>query len=106
MNVEISEIQIIPVRPREGLLAFCSFVINNSFYVGNIAIYSCLNKVGYRLVYPVKVLPNGKPVSCFHPINKKVGEFIEGTVITKYEELIKKLKRGDENDKFRRETSY
>jgi len=84
----ISEIQIIPVKPRDGLVAFVSCVINNSLYIGNIAIYtSPTNPEGYRLVYPMKVLPNGKEINCVHPINKEAGEIISKSIIGKFKEL-------------------
>lgn len=87
MQVIISEIQIIPVKPREGLLAFCSFVINNSFYIGDIAIYSRLDG-GYRLAYPFKKLLNGSRIQIFHPINHQAAQEIEEQVIRAYLELI------------------
>ena len=90
MEITLSEIQIIPVKPRDGLLAFCSFVINASFYVGDIAIYSRLNRDGYRLAYPIKVLANGVKVHCFHPINRQVAQSIERQVVEKFLELTQK----------------
>jgi len=91
IELKISEIQIIPIKPREGLVAFASCVIYNALYVGNIAIYtSPLSKSGFRLVYPIKVLPNGKKVHCVHPINKKAGDLITKAIISKYKEIISK----------------
>lgn len=87
----ISEIQIIPVKPKDGLVAFASCVINNALYIGNIAIYtSPTNPEGYRLVYPLKVLPNGKEINCVHPITKEAGEAITKSLIGKYKDLISK----------------
>lgn len=84
----ISEIQIIPVKPKDGLVAFASCVINSSLYVGNIAIYtSPTNSEGYRLVYPSKVLPNGKEINCVHPINKETGEEILKAIIGRFMNL-------------------
>ncbi len=42
-ETKLSEIEITPIKPRQGLLAFCSFVINEQFYVGDVAIYSRLD---------------------------------------------------------------
>jgi len=92
IEIILSEIQIIPIKPRNGLLAFVSFVINNSFFVGDIALYSLLNKEGYRLSYPIKVLKNGLKVNCFHPINNQVAETIETQVVDAYLKLIEKAK--------------
>ena len=85
----VSEIQIIPVKPKDGLIAFASCVVNNQFYMGNIAIYTSPSSPdGYRLIYPIKVLPNGKEINCIHPINKETGEQIKEAIITKYQELV------------------
>lgn len=92
MEINLSEIEIVPIKPRIGLLAFVSFVLNNSFYIGDVAIYSRLNQDGYRLVYPVKVLQNGLRVNCFHPINQQVAQAIERQIIDKFLELIEKAK--------------
>ena len=85
----VSEIQIIPVKPKDGLIAFASAVVNNQFYMGNIAIYtSPSSSDGYRLVYPIKVLPNGKEINCVHPINKEVGKTVHDAIIERYEQLM------------------
>ena len=91
-EIVISEIQIIPIKPRNGLLAFCSFVINNHFYVGDVAIYSRLDG-GYRLVYPAKVLISGIKVNCFHPLNSVVASEIEKQVTNAFLELIEKVRK-------------
>ena len=90
-KLEISEIQILPVKPQNGLVAFCSFVINNQFYVGDVALYTRPDGWSYRLVYPVRKLANGKTVSCVHPIYKQIGEKIEQAVTSKYTELIPRI---------------
>ena len=88
---EISKIQVIPIKPKEGLVAFASCVINDSLYIGSVAVYSSPStQSGFRLVYPVKVLPNGKEIHCVHPINKDVGEFISKAIINKFKEIILK----------------
>lgn len=92
MEISLSEIQILPVKPRNGLLAFCSFVINNAFYVGDVAIYSRLDGSGYRLVYPIKVLPNGLKINCFYPINRESALALENQVIQLFLELAEKAK--------------
>ena len=88
-NLQVSEVQIIPVKPRNGLVAFASCVINESLYLGNVAIYtSPSSQEGYRLVYPSKMLPNGKEINCVHPINKEAGEAISKAIIGKFKEIL------------------
>ena len=90
----ISEIQIVPVKPKDGLVAFASCVINDSLYLGNITIYtSPRNAEGYRLVYPMKILPNGKEINCVHPINKETGNIISEAIVSKFKEVTSKSNR-------------
>jgi len=91
MNLTVSEIQIIPVKPREGLVAFCSFVLNGSFYCGDIRIFTKLDEPGYRLSYPFKILgTTGRKIYICHPLNSETEKSISDQVITKYEELLEK----------------
>ena len=88
MDIQVSEIQIVPVKPSSGLVAFASFVLNSHFFVGDVAIYTKIETEGYRLVYPAKVLFNGLKINCFKPIKKCAGEAIEKIVLTEFEKLI------------------
>ena len=85
----VSEVQIIPVKPKEGLVAFASCVINESLYIGNIAVYTSTTRPeGYRLVYPTKILPNGKEINCVHPINKKAGDLISQAILSQFKTFV------------------
>ena len=84
--VKISEINVIPVKPNEGLIGFASFVLEEKYYVGSVAIYTKLDGSGYRLVYPSKKV-GIKNVNVFHPINTEVGKIIDEAVINKINEL-------------------
>lgn len=89
MPLEISQIQICPLRPNNGFLGFAACVVNNQFFVGNIAIYSSpLTKVGFRLVFPNKKLASGQVVDCFFPINKESEQQVTKAIIAKYVELM------------------
>lgn len=99
---EISEIQIVPVKPRDGLLAFVSFVIGDSYYAGDVALYSRLDGNSIRLVYPMRTLSNGAKVNVFHPIRKDVADEIERQVNEAYEDLMKKA----EDERKKRQESH
>ena len=91
---KISEVGVVPVKPREGFVAFASCVINKSLYLGSIAIFTSPTKPDdFRLVYPSKKLPNGKLINIFHPINKKSGELISKAIIDKFNELKSKAQK-------------
>jgi len=93
----ISEIQITPIKPQGSLVAFASCVVNDAFYIGDIAIHSSLtNTEGFRVVYPDKILPSGKRVNCVHPINKESGAIISRAIIEEYKKLLLKVWRKSE----------
>jgi DNA-binding cell septation regulator SpoVG len=87
MSMRISEIQIIPIKPQEGLVAFASFVLNDYLYVGSIGIVT-RPQGGYRLVYPTKKV-GIRNINIFHPINKSFAEHIEKEVVNKLEDVMK-----------------
>jgi len=96
LPLSISEVDIIPVKPRNGLIAFASCVVNDQLYLGNIAIHTRLDGSGYRLVFPVKVLPNGKEIQCVHPVTRRAGELLLQAIVEKLAALIAGAQR-DEN---------
>jgi len=84
--IELSEIQIIPIKPRDGLLGFVSFLLNGAFYVGNISLR--VNPEGQlKLVYPQKTLPNGKVVNTFHPISTSAANQVLHEVEAVYDRI-------------------
>ena len=84
----ITEIQITPIKPQDGLVAFASFVLDNSLYLGSVGIVTRIQG-GYRLVYPTKRAGN-RDFHVFHPINKAFAELVEREVIKRYEDVMKK----------------
>lgn len=87
MNHEITEIQIIPIKPQNGIVAFASFLLDGCLYLGSIAIMT-RPLGGYRLVYPTKKLGQ-RDINLFHPIEKSFAQSIEEAVITKLKNVMK-----------------
>ncbi len=85
--MKVSEVQITPIKPQNGLVAFVSFVIDDSVYCSSVGIMTRPNG-GYRLLYPTKKV-SGRDVSLYYPINKTVGQIIHESVITKYDDVMK-----------------
>jgi stage V sporulation protein G len=81
----ISEIQIVPVKAHDGLLGFASCVLENSFYIGSIAVFSKLDG-GFRLVYPTKKIGE-KNLNYHHPINSETSKEIETAICQKAEQI-------------------
>jgi len=93
MKTKISEIQVTPIKAKDGLVAIASFVYNEDFYMGSIGIYT-RPQAGYRLAYPTRKTGNGS-FNLFHPINKTIAEEIEKAVISKFEEVMNLYDRHD-----------
>lgn len=93
--MQITEIQITPIKPNNGLVAMASIVVENSLYLGSIGIHTKLNGNGYRITYPTKSL-SGKNFNVFHPINKKVALQIEEAVIEKADEVLSYQQKSNE----------
>ena len=89
--LSVSEVQIALIRPRDGLLAFCSVVLGGQFFVGGIALHSAAPPRHYRLVFPRRDLGGGQRVEYAHPLTKELAQAIEDAVVERYEELIDRL---------------
>ncbi|MCS6956685.1 MAG: SpoVG family protein [Patescibacteria group bacterium] len=88
---KITEIEIVPIKPKNGIVGFASFVLNDVLYLGSIAIMTKLNG-GYRLVYPTKKIGDRR-INIYHPIERNFSLEIEKVVIEKFENLMKKYDR-------------
>lgn len=87
MKPKITEIQIIPIKPQDGLVAFVSFVLDNNLYLSSIGIMT-RPEGGYRLIYPTKKVGT-RDINIFHPINKEFAKKIERSVFKKFDEVMK-----------------
>lgn len=87
----ISELEIVPIKPRSGLVGFASFVYNQSIYLGSLGIYTKLGG-GYRLAYPTRNSLGGC-INIFYPINREIADYINNEVINKFEEVTKPYDR-------------
>ena len=92
MKTKLTEIQITPIKPLNGLVAFASFVLDNNLYLGSIGIIT-RPQGGYRLTYPTKSVGT-RELNIYHPINRQFAEAIEKEVIKRLEEVMK-----NENDR-------
>lgn len=82
----ISEVAIIPIKPKDGLVAIASCVLDNKIYMGSIGIYTKL-RGGYRLTYPNKKVGENA-INLYHPVTKECGDAIERVVVDEYERLM------------------
>lgn len=91
MQNKLSEIQVTPIKPINGLIGFASVVFDNSFYLSGIGVYTrpC---GGYRLTYPTRKSTNGN-LNVFHPINRDIAESIERAVSEKFQKLVEQYEK-------------
>lgn len=87
--MKISEIQITPVKPSDGLVAFASCVIDSQLYVGSLGVHQLLNGNGYRITYPTKKI-GSRQLNYYHPVTKQAGQLIEQAIVAKCVELFEK----------------
>lgn len=85
--MKITEIQIMPIKPQNGLVAFASVVAENSLYLGSIGVYTKIDGSGYRITYPTKKIGN-KNINIYHPINKEISKAIEEAIISEAEKIL------------------
>ena len=77
--MKISEINIIPIKPDNGLIGFASVVLDG-LYLGSIGVYSRLDGSGYRITYPTKKV-GGKD------LNRDLSQEIEAAITGRAREL-------------------
>jgi stage V sporulation protein G len=87
MSTVVTEIQIIPIKPKDGLVAFANVVVDGKFFLGSIGVHTRLDGTGYRLTFPTKRVGE-RNMHVYHPINRESAEAIENAIATKMEEVI------------------
>lgn len=83
---KITEVQIVPIKPRDGLIGFANVVINGNFFIGSIGIHKRLDGSGIRITYPTKKVGDKNMQIC-HPLTKELGWEIEIAIIQKAQKI-------------------
>src|SRR5437868_2969818 len=83
--MKITEVEIVPVKPEAGLIAFASCVVDDALYLGSIAVFTRLNG-GYRLVFPTKKI-GSRNLPYHHPIRREASEELERAILLRASEL-------------------
>jgi stage V sporulation protein G len=86
--MRISEVNIYPVKPQDGLIAFASVVVDDHLYLSSIAVYTRLDG-SYRLLYPTKKLGE-RILNLFHPISREASKQIEDAIFKKCYEILQR----------------
>ena len=85
--MKITEVQIIPIKPKDGLVAIASVIADNSLFLGSVGVFTRLNGSGYRITYPTKKIGE-KNINIYHPINKETSKAIEKAIILEAEKIL------------------
>lgn len=80
--MKITEIQIVPIKAKNGLIAFASVVLEDSIYLSSIGVHARVDGSGYRLTYPTKKLGD-TDLNIYHPITRSLSKAIEQAVVAK-----------------------
>ena len=89
VKIEVSDVRVTPIIPNKSLVAFCSFLVNESLFVGDIGLHVCAgHAVGYRLVFPDKLLFNGKRVNLIFPVNRETELYLTQEIVKAYEKVV------------------
>jgi DNA-binding cell septation regulator SpoVG len=85
--MKITEIQIRPIKPKDGLVAFASVLFDDCLFLGSIGIHTKLDGFGYRLTYPTKKIGD-RDMNIYHPTSKEMSAAIEREIIAKAERIL------------------
>lgn len=77
----VTEVNIVPIKPKDGLIGFATIVTDDSLYLNSIAIYTKRDG-SYRLLYPTKITGE-RAINIFHPINRIASQKIEQAIFEK-----------------------
>jgi DNA-binding cell septation regulator SpoVG len=89
MTMQVTEVDIAFVKPKDGLIAFASVVLDDELFLSGIGIHAKLVGSGYRLTYPTRKVGETH-FSLFHPIRKPTGFAIERAIIEKLKNVMSK----------------
>ena len=85
--MDVTELQIVPVKPSGGLVGFASFVLDGKLYLGSIGIYTRTDGNGYRLTYPTRKLGE-RNMHIFHPISREASNYLEAVIGERFESVM------------------
>ena len=89
MEIKVTNIQFIPIKPQSGLVGFASCEIDGLYYLGSLGVYSNLSKPGfYRVTYPCKKIANGQLVKIFSPLSEELNKAITEAISKKVSSLL------------------
>ena len=95
--MRISEVNVILIKPKDGLIGFASLVVEDALYVSGIGVHQKLDNSGYRLTYPTRK-SGAQNFDIFHPINRTASRALEDAILTKLKDVMNRLKTHARHD--------
>jgi len=80
------KVNLLPIRPHNGLMAFACIEVDNQFYISSIGVHRRLDGTGYRITYPTRKVGDQSLTVC-HPIDPCLSKTIELAICKKAAEL-------------------
>jgi DNA-binding cell septation regulator SpoVG len=85
--MKVKKVEIVPIKPHEGLLAFASVEIDGQFYIGSIGVHKRRDGRGYRITFPTRKVGDHQLAIC-HPTTPDLSKEIESAITSKAEEVL------------------
>lgn len=82
----IRNIEIVPIKPHQGLIAIVHLEFEDSLYLGSIGLHRRMDGLGYRITYPTKKVGE-RNIAIFHPTSKVLSKEIETAILQKAEKM-------------------
>lgn len=83
----VTKVEIVPMQPRDGLMAFASIEIDDRFYIGSIGVYKKRDCTGYRITFPTRKVGDHSLTIC-HPTKPELSKEIESAITNKAEQVL------------------
>jgi stage V sporulation protein G len=83
----VKKVEIVPIKPQDGLLAFASVEIDDRLYIGSIGIHKRRDGRGFRITFPTRKVGDHQLTIC-HPITPTLSKEIESAITSKAEEVL------------------
>ncbi|MBP9841846.1 MAG: septation protein SpoVG family protein [Simkaniaceae bacterium] len=84
--MKIKKVEIVPVKPCNGLIGFAHVFFEEGLYLGSIGIFTKRDGDGYRLTYPTRRVGENN-ITIFHPINSECSKKFEKAVFQEAERV-------------------
>ena len=87
--MEVTSIQLIPIRAQQGLIAFAEVILDHCLLVSSIGVHKRLDGKGYRITFPSKKVGERQVFLC-HPMTPEFSKQLAQTISSKAVELFDK----------------